>query len=199
MKNSAAAISLVIAACVILFLAFKGPHDSLAVRTYSVPKPTAPETSDIIHQETAEAPAPVVWTTPNGWTEGEIKSGFQLANLQLQTTANSGRCTISVLGGGILPNLNRWRGQAGLAAFASEDDPGINHTDTFVWVEIRNVAKPEESFLGAIHIFGRRTVFTKLMIHSNDFESLTPVFLELCESIRVQATQAQTTEETGNE
>ena len=63
-----------------------------------------------------DAAMPFVWTTPEGWTQ---KTGLPMRDLSFVFGANEeGECYLSRLpgaGGGLTPNVNRWRGQMGLA------------------------------------------------------------------------------------
>ena len=76
--------------------------------------PSAPE------EETAEHP--FVWTTPPGWTEGQPS---QMRVIDLKFGPNGeGECYLSVMmgaSGGLLPNINRWRGQMGLEPMPEAD------------------------------------------------------------------------------
>ena len=64
-----------------------------------------------------EAAAKPTWTVPAGWQEGELAQ-FLVARYVIQTAENAvAVVNVSMLdgdGGGLLPNVNRWRGQLGL-------------------------------------------------------------------------------------
>jgi hypothetical protein len=64
-----------------------------------------------------EAAAKPTWTVPAGWQEGELAQ-FLVARYVIQTGENAvAVVNVSMLdgdGGGLLPNVNRWRGQLGL-------------------------------------------------------------------------------------
>ncbi len=74
--------------------------------------------SDLTTGNTTSQPA-VFWTVPEGWVQAEDRSGFLTAVFTAETDAGPVRITVSQLGGdggGILANINRWRGQVGLPA-----------------------------------------------------------------------------------
>jgi hypothetical protein len=64
------------------------------------------------------------WTVPSGWTAGE-PSQFVLAKFNIPGAGDAtAAATVSQLdgdGGGLLPNVNRWRGQLGQAPISEED------------------------------------------------------------------------------
>jgi hypothetical protein len=65
-----------------------------------------------------------IWTVPSGW-QAMPPSQFLLAQYLVQDGDARAEVNISELageGGGLLANLNRWRGQLGLPPIAQEDD-----------------------------------------------------------------------------
>lgn len=83
----------------------------------AVPGMTAPA-------DTAASTAQPSWTVPADWKTGEV-SQFILAKFDIQGAGEAtAAATVSELdgdGGGLLPNLNRWRGQFGLPAITDAD------------------------------------------------------------------------------
>jgi hypothetical protein len=55
------------------------------------------------------------WKLPDGWIEEPGKSEFIRKNLRPADDTKKIAVTVSKAGGGDLPNINRWRGQLGLA------------------------------------------------------------------------------------
>lgn len=74
--------------------------------------------------DTSAAANQPAWTVPADWKTGEV-SEFVLAKFDLQGAGGAtAAVTVSQLdgdGGGLLPNLNRWRGQVGLPAITADD------------------------------------------------------------------------------
>lgn len=67
--------------------------------------------------DTAPVDAPMTWKTPEGWTEGPAGSGMITVAFTVGEGDSEVRTTIMALGGdggGVLPNVNRWRNQVGL-------------------------------------------------------------------------------------
>ena len=81
--------------------------------------------------DASNAPAPAVdpgnvptWTIPAGWQPAPL-SQFLLAKFSI-ITADGAQAAVNISslagdGGGLLPNVNRWRAQLGLAPIAEED------------------------------------------------------------------------------
>jgi hypothetical protein len=72
--------------------------------------------------------APSIWTIPSGW-QSVPPSQFLLAEFSIPG-ANSAKAEVNVAemggeGGGLLANVNRWRGQLGLSAASENDLPQL--------------------------------------------------------------------------
>jgi len=89
--------------------------------------------------QTAAAPAPQsenqnagsIWTIPSGW-QALPPSQFLLAEFSI-SGANGANADVNVAelggeGGGLLPNVNRWRGQLGLGAAGENDLPRMTQS-----------------------------------------------------------------------
>lgn len=66
----------------------------------------------------APTPIGISWDVPEGWAEAPSTSTFITAVFEAKGEAGDARITVSSLsndGGGVLQNINRWRGQVGLA------------------------------------------------------------------------------------
>ncbi len=67
------------------------------------------------------ADSPVQWTTPAGWTVSVAPNPSRLATFSIVEGSNKAEVTITRFPGdvgGLLPNINRWRGQIGLKPVA---------------------------------------------------------------------------------
>lgn len=65
----------------------------------------------------APQPVDITWDAPEQWAEAPSTSSFLLAVFEAKGAAGDARVTVSSLGndgGGVLQNINRWRGQVGL-------------------------------------------------------------------------------------
>jgi hypothetical protein len=101
------------------------------------PRANAPTTDAAQDAPAAPQPAPQAdgglrYDTPEGWRAG-AQTAFAMATFDFGAAGSpdapgaAGRVTISRLGGeggGVLPNINRWRGQVGLPGVADLDQSG---------------------------------------------------------------------------
>ncbi|HEX2837010.1 MAG TPA: hypothetical protein VHN77_02660 [Phycisphaerales bacterium] len=90
----------------------------------ATPAPGNPHGSAPAASPTGSAAAKVTWTAPEGWAEVPTTQAMRIATFKAQgveiaVTAFPGDV------GGMLANINRWRGQIGLAAVTDADLPGI--------------------------------------------------------------------------
>jgi hypothetical protein len=74
-----------------------------------------------------EASAHPSWKTPDGWSEQQPASRMLLASYSVHgKTGGKAEVTVSMLsgeGGGLLANVNRWRGQLGLSPITENEIP----------------------------------------------------------------------------
>ncbi len=71
----------------------------------------------------------LAWETPEGWKEGPPSSQFRV--VEFKVAGNGGTAEVAVTRfpgnvGGILPNINRWRGQIGLEPISDMDRQRID-------------------------------------------------------------------------
>ncbi len=120
--------------------------------------------------ETSDKPT---WTIPAGWQEGTLTQ-FLIAKYVVtgndQTRAEINVSSLSRDGGGLLPNINRWRGQLGLAPAVESDLASLPMIDasggkaTLVEFSGTNArtGKPAQ-LVGLVLPLGGQTWFYKLM------------------------------------
>ncbi len=104
----------------------------------------------------------LIWTAPSGWTEkplGPVRKGsFAVGSADLSITAFPGAT------GGLLANINRWRGEVQLSPIAESDLAANTQTithDEFTFTVV-DLAGPSRRTLGAILPHGADTYFFKL-------------------------------------
>ena len=111
------------------------------------------------------------WQVPAGWKAAGPKP-MRLASFDIPDAGGNGDVSISKLngdGGGLLANVNRWRGQVGLpaldaAALASNSKTLATASgDSAIWVEL---AGTEKTIFGAIVARGDVSWFFKLTVPS---------------------------------
>ena len=117
------------ATCLVFVLGVLSGCDDESVRSYQAPKgpayvPPAP-IGPAVGQATTEQP--ITWNLPDDWRPMPGGSGMALASFTAPGEAGPAKVTVTVLSGqagGILANINRWRGQVGLGpVHAIEEQP----------------------------------------------------------------------------
>lgn len=96
------------------------------VSTYRVPKQAAKPTPTHDHQDAA-APAPQNWKVPTGW-QATTPGPMVLASYNISAKEGSPTVTVSMFPGdvgGVLANVNRWRGQLGQPITTEADLPKL--------------------------------------------------------------------------
>lgn len=185
-KFSQAGLALILFAAALLCLSacdraqpttYKIPKE---VRTATLPMPdtdtpsaTAPSNMEVLPgmQEAANKAGEIGYTKPAGWQE-VAASGIRKANFKVADESGSAEITVLTFPGdvgGRLANINRWRGQIGLADAALDDLPaytvGIdiaNHRALYVRLE-----GEVQSILGALLPFHGNTWFFKMLGDTN--------------------------------
>lgn len=129
------------------------------------------------------------WTTPEGWAELPATQ-FRTANFQLGANLET-ECYVSILpggGGGLLGNVNRWRGQMGVepyteAAFAAlptkmvfgQPALYLDFEGTFTGM---GQAEPKDGYrlLGALSLYQGDGVFVKMVGPAADLAEQVEAF-----------------------
>lgn len=118
-------------------------------------------------QEAANQAGEVSYTVPEGWEELPA-SGIRKANLKVTDANGSAELTVLVFPGdvgGRLANINRWRGQIGLAPSTPDELPAFTESYTIsahrgLYVKLDGA---EQSILGGLLPFHGNTWFFKLL------------------------------------
>ncbi|PIE19254.1 MAG: hypothetical protein CSA66_02685 [Proteobacteria bacterium] len=136
---------------------------------------------------------PLAWATPEGWTAG-AGSSMRLASFVVplpQGFEGAGDASIVRLGGaagGLVANVNRWRGQVGLAAATEAEIKALARDGQAPIGPFRAfpIVNPEtgQGMLAAVFDDAGATLFVKLTAPAGAVEQLTPAFLAFCASIR---------------
>ncbi len=129
------------------------------------------------------------WQVPSGWKAAGPKP-MRLASFDIPNAAGNGDVSISKLsgnGGGLLANVNRWRGQVGLAPLeagalaANSKAVATAGGDSGTWVELVGT---EKTILGAIVARGEVSWFFKLTAPAPVAAQNRDVFEQFVRSIR---------------
>jgi hypothetical protein len=122
---------------------------------------------------TADAGSKPTWTVPAGWTEAPLTQFLVAKYVITYIDGDQAAVNVSSLagdGGGLLPNVNRWRGQLGLAPAADADMANLPTIDAsggkatlieFSGTDART-GKPAQ-LVGVVLPLGGQTWFYKLM------------------------------------
>ncbi|CAI8324607.1 MAG: Uncharacterised protein [Opitutia bacterium UBA7350] len=140
--------------------------------------------------EAAQAAGDLQFVTPIGW-EKLAPSGIRKA--ELSYTGSDGDATITVTVfpgdvGGLLANVNRWRGQVGLpalndATLTEATEPRIisNHRGTYV-----RLMGASKSILGGLLPFHGKTWFFKMMGDSAAINAQETALQQFLDSVRIE-------------
>ena len=129
------------------------------------------------------------WQVPSGWKAAGPKP-MRLASFDIPDAAGNGDISISKLagdGGGLLANVNRWRGQVGLAPLeasalsANSKAVATAGGDNGTWVEL---VGSEKTILGAIVVRGDVSWFFKMTAPSAVAARNREAFEQFVRSIR---------------
>lgn len=163
-----------------------------SVRQYRVPREEAPpvETEPASGAESAGVGEGLTWEVPEGW-QTRPPSSMRLASFAMPAGEATGDCSVVLLsgdGGGVGPNVNRWRGQVGLPSLSEEEileDATVveGRLGRFSTFRVANPDSPESAFLAAILPVSGSTVFVKLNAPVAALDALEDVFVAFCKSI----------------
>jgi hypothetical protein len=149
-------------AAILLPICVAGCDRDDQIRVYSAPKDAPPPTS--IANARSDGPA---WTLPDGWTPADGPA-FSVAAFKVSQADPTVMVTVSPLargGADLLPNVNRWEGQLGLAPSAESDLSKVMRTietssGPATIVELKG---PKASLRAAVIPAGERVWFVKLL------------------------------------
>jgi hypothetical protein len=136
--------------------------------------------------------ADLVWTAPAAWT---VKPNGPMRKGSFSVKGDGGEADLSITAfpgstGGLLANVNRWRGQLGLAPFSEgEMEANTVHLDAsdlhMIVVDFAGTAGDKSTrILGAIVPHDTDTWFFKLMGPDALVENQKPAFLEFLHTIK---------------
>lgn len=164
-----------------------------AIETYRVPKETAKgpmaqmqplpgmELPDAVRQR-------ISWTTPKGWEQlppSAMRAGSFRVPSSHGPAVDVSIVPLSGSTGGMLANINRWRGQIQLPPVSEVELQKLVKTiqagkRTMKWVDFEN----GQRIAAVIYERGEETWFFKMTGDSHGIEDARPAFLQLLASIR---------------
>jgi|SRR5271165_736918 len=138
--------------------------------------------------------SPAQWTKPESWREQPL-SEMRLGSFKVEGP-NADTADVSVIAfpgeaGGLISNINRWRGQLQLSPLSEEQLPEVIQktevdnvpTDLVDFQTAENATKPSR-ILGAVLQAGDRTWFVKMTGPPQLIESQRQTFLDFVKSFR---------------
>ena len=131
--------------------------------------------------------SPYAWDKPKSWTQ---KLGGSMRVVSFSLAKSDLDVSIVQLGGsagGLVANINRWRGQLSLADETEENiltslKKESSKISGFSWIQLSNES---ESFLVSIYNLPGLTLFVKAKGSIKTIDAEKENFLNLCKSIRV--------------
>lgn len=183
----------------LLPLTFGGCSDEPSVQKYKVsktplPSHSGPDLTSSSAGEVVDTGLSFTWVVPAGWESGKASS-MRLASYNIPlSTGETGDFSLVRLGGaagGVLANINRWRGQIGLEHATIEEVAEFSHMHTtsqgrqFLHATLINEANPDSSILGAIFQVQESdfVLFAKLTASAAGVQEANESFEAFCNSI----------------
>lgn len=182
---------LMISVFVLGILSLTGCNDN-SIRVYTIPREVASPNVALTVTESEPALSGISWTVPSGWIKEEA-SGFRQGSFLIrQSNGRQAEVTVVMLSGnagGLLANINRWRGQIGLQAVTETDLPRIVTAQTLNGMEFRivnfagQVNSVKTRIVAATLNRGNDTWFFKMMGHDQVVTQSMPEFTQFLKSI----------------
>ena len=132
------------------------------------------------------------WLKPESWIEFE-GSSMRLASFHVPYSYGLGELSVFILdgnGGGLLANVNRWRGQIGLPSQSlieinASADNRENTLGQYEIFKIINRVDFNQAFICAVMPLESRTIFVKLNIEKIGINEAEDDFLDFCQSFKI--------------
>jgi hypothetical protein len=144
---------------------------------------------------------PLVWQTPAGWTQ-RAPTEMRLVNLSFGPK-DEGECTVTAIpggGGGLLANINRWRGQMGQPELTDADVqklptkmflggavPFVSVDGDFKGMGAAQDAKTGYRLCGLVLASEQLTLFVKMTGPQAVVEQNMPAFDAFCQSVQFRS------------
>ena len=164
--------------------------DEPSIKQYRVQKaPGSPPPA----QNPVSAPEglPFSWTVPAGWKQGK-PSAMRTASYEVPLDGETGDFSLVRLSGGaggVMANLNRWRGQVGLGPVSAEEVSNFAYARStaqgrpYLLVTLVNPDNPDSAILAGIFEQSDYVLFAKLTASQAGLEKAQPSFEAFCQSL----------------
>ena len=154
-------------------------------RTYRLPKPKV----KVQIESSSSQSRGFTWRNPNSWIPSS-GSSMRLVSFDVPYKGGMGDFSLIILsgdGGGIVPNINRWRGQLGLEPQLQHEIESsmVDQKGLLGMYKLINIMNNQDNsaFLAAIIPLGNQTLFAKLSINVSAIAEVEADFIEFCSSI----------------
>ncbi|MBT3664651.1 hypothetical protein HOA87_02985 [bacterium] len=132
----------------------------------------------------------LTWDLPKGWIPSKGHS-MRLASFDVPFSKGVGDLSIvslSGISGGLLANVNRWRGQINLDPISENQileisEAGESKMGAFRIFKMVNNLNKEKAIIAAVLPTGNKTFFIKLTVSQQGLVELESVFEKFCSSI----------------
>ncbi len=159
-------------------------------RTYHLPKI---KTSNNLHQikDITIGPPGFTWEKPDSWIPSR-GSSMRLASFEVPFSTGSGDLSIIELsgdGGGLMANVNRWRGQVGLrplieAEIKAQAQTGESELEPYQFFRLINNSNSDAAMLATILPINNSTLYIKLTANADGILELEKDFKAFCSSMK---------------
>ena len=156
-------------------------------RTYRLPKPKVQVQAES-HSIQSRG---FKWRKPKSWIPSS-GSSMRLASFDVPCNGGVGDFSLIQLtgdGGGIVPNINRWRVQLGLEPQLQQEieNSMVDKEGLLGMYKIINIMNDQDNsaFLAAIIPLEKHTLFAKLSINISGIADVESDFIEFCSSINI--------------
>ncbi len=147
------------------------------------------ESTEHVHGESA-AKGGFTYTAGEGWT-AKPKTQFRLVNYVLPA---GGEIYLSITGGGVLPNLNRWLGQFGQEKISESElaqmptvtilgEEGVLVEVTGAYAGMGKSKQDNMSLLGTLAEVDGQLISVKLIATPDETKEQKAAFITFCESL----------------
>ena len=166
---------------------FMGCDNQSYVKSYKVYKNISLNKSE----QTNDVNLDFDWVKPDSWIEFE-GSSMRLASFHVPYSYGLGELSLFILdgdGGGLVANVNRWRGQVGLPTqtlieINASADNRENDLGQYQIFKIINRVDFNQAFMCAVMPMGNKTIFAKLNIEKIGINEVEGDFLDFCQSFK---------------
>ncbi|MEK7412602.1 MAG: hypothetical protein AAB263_04710 [Planctomycetota bacterium] len=172
------------ATALVVIVPFCGGESTSTVAVNQVAKPPPVKVTTTTEAKPSSGDAAIAWVLPQGWSVLPTKP-MRLASFAVVVGETTGECGVSIAGGAMLDNINRWRGQVGIPPIKESDLGKELRSDTcafgpFSWLALRGDSR---AFFAAIIATPSGQCFVKLEAPGAKLDAFNDCFLTFCRSL----------------